>query len=280
MPGFMRRWLMSFVAVTAGLVALGGASVVLAAAEGESSLVTVQQGELPIVISAPHGGREAVDGVEPRTPSESAGVITVREDNTAELAEKLAEELERRLQKKPYLIIARFERKYIDANRPAESAYDNDAAKPHYDAFHKAVEEACRDVANKFQGGLLLDIHGQSSKPDEVLRGTSNGKTVKLLVERHGQAALIGPKSLMGLLAADGYDVLPKVDSDDNEEPKYTGGHIVRTYGSGNPGGIDAIQLEFGRKYRVPLDRAEETAEDLAEAVVAFSKEYLPAALK
>src|SRR3569833_293030 len=137
MPDFMRRWLMSSLAVTAGFVALEGASVVLAAAEGESSLVTVQQGELPIVISAPHGGREAVDGVEPRTPSESAGVITVREDNTAELAEKLAEELERRLQKKPYLIIARFERKYIDANRPAESAYDNDAAKPHYDAFHK-----------------------------------------------------------------------------------------------------------------------------------------------
>jgi hypothetical protein len=37
-----------------------------AAERAPADLVLVQQGELPIILTAPHGGREAIPGIEPR----------------------------------------------------------------------------------------------------------------------------------------------------------------------------------------------------------------------
>ena len=49
---------------------------------------------------------------------------TGRDNNTDELAETIAVQLEKRLNAKPFLVVARIERKYLDANRPTESAYE------------------------------------------------------------------------------------------------------------------------------------------------------------
>ena len=93
---------------------------------------------------------------------------TVRDDNTAELADKMLPELEKALGAKVWAVIARFERKYLDANRPAELGYESDKAKPYYDAYHSALEEACKAVKKKFGRGILIDIHGQAAHPDAI----------------------------------------------------------------------------------------------------------------
>ncbi|HWB00897.1 MAG TPA: hypothetical protein VG713_20540 [Pirellulales bacterium] len=247
--------------------------------DSTSDLVVVERGELPIVISAPHGGREPIPGVDVRKGDNAKKFVAVRDENTLELAEKLADEIEQRLKKRPYVVLAKFERKFADANRDPDDAYEASEAAPHYRAYHAALEQACREINNKWKGGLLLDIHGQGSFPDSVLRGTNNGETVKRLVDRRGSEALIGPTSLFGRLAAAGFDVMPKVDSADRETNGFSGGYIVRHYGSDQLGGIDAIQLEFGRKYRVPKDEAERTAAELAAVIVAYCQDYLPAAV-
>jgi hypothetical protein len=72
--------------------------------------------------------------------------------------------------------------------------------------------------------------------------------------------------------------VLPSCDADakTKEEPKFNGGHIVRTYGSHTGYAIDAIQLEFGTFLRdKDRDRYAKTAKDLAAAVAVFHDEYL-----
>jgi predicted N-formylglutamate amidohydrolase len=51
---------------------------------------------------------------------------TGRDNNTDELAETIAVRLEKRLNAKPFLVVARVERKYLDANRPTESAYESE----------------------------------------------------------------------------------------------------------------------------------------------------------
>ncbi len=247
----------------------------LIAAGAESPLITVVQGDLPIVLSAPHGGREAVPEVPVRVGRGATQFVTVRDDNTAELTEQIAKLLEQNLKRKPFVVIARFERKYIDVNRPAEHAYESPLAKPHYDAYHAALAEACRTVLNRWQRGLLIDVHGQTLEDDTIFRGTNNRRSVTRLLEQSGEVALSGEHSVCGVLAGRGYKIFPPGASRDNEHPRYNGGHIIRTYGSHAATGLDAIQLEFGTdlRRRQVLDK---TAEDTAVAIADFAREFLP----
>src|SRR5262249_49816912 len=144
---------------------------------------------------------------------------------------------------------------------------------PVYEAYHQAVARYCRDVQRTFGRGLLLDVHGQGSAADTIFRGTQNGKTVTLLVQRFGVKAHDGPQSFFGLLATRGFKVHPQGGG--KEQAGFTGGYIVQTYGSHQGYGIDAIQLEFGGDYRAK-DRRKETAARLAEVVAAYAKLYLP----
>ncbi|MGG7377516.1 hypothetical protein ACQ7B2_01530, partial [Escherichia coli] len=73
----------------------------------------------------------------------------VRDENTAELTEKLVAEIERLLDGKPWVVIARFERKYLDVNRAPEQGYESDKAKPYYDAYHGPLAAACKAVKEK-----------------------------------------------------------------------------------------------------------------------------------
>ena len=239
-------------------------------------LVIVRKGTLPIIISAPHGGRKEVPGVAERKGVGITQFATVRDENTDLLAEILATELEKKLGGKPWIVIARFDRKYIDANRPPDQSYESETAKSFYDAYHDPLIAACKAVKEKHGRGLLLDLHGQGVHQDAICRGTRNGKTLSLLVDRYGWPAVTGKHSVMGYLENAGYRVLPKCDAprETKEEPGFTGGHTVGTYGSHTGYGIDAIQLEFGVNFRFK-DMYSKTGKVLAEAVADFHDMYL-----
>ena len=238
--------------------------------------VTVQKGTLPVILSAPHGGKKKVPDVPERVGTGLTNFQTVRDENTAELTEKLAAEIETALKGKPWVVIARFERKYLDVNRSAEQGYESDKAKPYYDAYHGALVVACKAVKEKHGRGILLDIHGNAVHQNAICRGTQNLKTVSLLKERDGMVAIRGKNSVLGRMEKLGYKVIPSADDDDKakEEPKFTGGHIVTSYGSHTGYAIDAIQLELGTFLR-DKNKYETTAKDLAEAVRVFHDEYL-----
>jgi N-formylglutamate amidohydrolase len=240
--------------------------------------ILIQKGTLPIIVSAPHGGRKKVPDVPERIGRGLTNFQTVLDGNTAELAELFAAELEAQLKGKPWLVVARFERKYLDANRSAEQGYESEKARPLYDAYHGALAAACRAVKKQFGRGLLLDIHGQGEYRDAICRGTKNGKTVTLLKDRDGWPAVTGKRSVLGYLQRIGYKVLPSCDADEKtkEPAKFIGGYIVDTYGSHTGYAIDAIQLEFGSALRErEKDRYSRTAKDLATAVAVFHDEYL-----
>lgn len=247
-------------------------------------LITATRGDLPIILTSPHGGTLDVPDAPPRKDTGARTFVALRDTNTAELAERLADAIERELGKRPYVVIARFHRKYADANRPPSDAYDHAKAKSQYDAFHAAVRTAVDDVRARWGGGLLLDIHGQVARPDAIYRGTRDGKTVAALLGRAGAggAALVGPDSVLGHLGAAGYTVLPTVAEPGRatsaptigHEERFNGGHIVFAYGSHHPDGIDAIQLEFGTELRRTA-RLGRTAADVAKAVAAFAHTYM-----
>lgn len=242
-----------------------------------ADFVMVQQGELPLILSAPHGGTMLVPDVQPREGEGQArtpgNFVTARDSNTTELAQAISGEIERRYGKKPFLVASLAHRKYLDPNRPADLAYEHPNAEAVFKLYHRSLDSAVKQVFDTFHTGLLLDVHGQGSRSDTVFRGTKNGLTVKLLKERHGTAAHEGPASLFGLLAARGWHVHP-TPHDQPEQAGFTGGYIVQTYGSHQNTGIDAIQLEFGSQYRAPAN-AERTASDLVDALSEYGSLYL-----
>ncbi|MBN9519142.1 N-formylglutamate amidohydrolase [bacterium] len=253
----------------------------LPAARGEddpnaAALVEVQTGTLPIIITAPQGGSEKVPGVPERMGVGVKNFATLRDNGTDKLAKAFAADLEKQLGKKPWVVIARFDRKYIDANRAADQAYEDKAAKPYYDAYHDPLVKALKAVKEKFGYGILLDIHGQSKYPDAVLRGTQNGKSVVLLRQRHGYAAVAGKNSILGRFEAAGNKVFPTAAAGEKakEETGYSGGYTVSQYGSHTTYGIDAMQLVVGTKLR-SAESLPKTAKDLADATVAFHDAYL-----
>jgi N-formylglutamate amidohydrolase len=241
-----------------------------------SDLVTTQEGALPVILSAPHGGTKDVPGVAPRKgeglPTGGSGFFTGRDTNTEELAHAVSAAIEKKMGKKPYLVVAKFHRKYIDANRPPEIAYEEAKAKPTYDVYRQALAAYCRDVKKAYGRGLLLDIHGQGAMKGAVIRGTKDGKTVSLLIQRYGEKAHTGPNSFFGLLSASGCKVFPE-NLADKEYATLNGGNIVQTYGSGDYG-IDAIQLEFGGDFREKA-KLNDTADRVATTVEKFAKLYL-----
>lgn len=102
-----------------------------------------QRGNLPILITAPHGGTKAIPGVPKRTGKNPAtGAVipqfwTLQDDGTIEIALAVSDNLYQLLGARPYLVAADFDRKYIDANRAGEiAAYENPNAKPYYDFYH------------------------------------------------------------------------------------------------------------------------------------------------
>ena len=234
--------------------------------------VLVQEGSLPIILAAPHGGRLSLPGVSPRQGLKPGpgGFVTGADTNTDTLAQALGAALEERTGRRPYLVVARVHRKYVDLNRPIDNAIEDWKVRPVYDLYHRSLARFCEEVRKAHGHGLLLDIHGQAAMRDTVVRGTIDGVTDYGLVKRFGRRVHDGPESLAGLLVAHGIKTGPV---DTSPEPlSFRGGHTVKTYGEHD--GIGAVQLEFGSDFRAEA-RIPPTAAKVADAVADFARRYL-----
>jgi N-formylglutamate amidohydrolase len=230
----------------------------------ETNLVSRHQGTLPVILSCPHDGKESPTGVpDERTgegiPSDCPPFRTVSDLHTCEITEGVSQSLLDVFGEAPYVVNAEFDRKYIDANRRAECAYEVPAAQPYYDEYHNTLRNFVDEIRAENGGlGLLFDIHGTrviDDDPADFYLGTDNGNTVARLREAD-EHALFRRRSLHGFLAAAGHVVSPKQPGIP-ETPAVDGGHTVTTYGSSHEDGLDAIQIEIASPLR---DDAEKRA--------------------
>ena len=239
--------------------------------------ITVRQGQLPILVTAPHGGQKFLPGVGMRQQGVAAKLLLTPDEHTDAIAEKVASDLQSRLGRAPYLILAHFHRRQVDANRDEREAFDQPGGsevKAVYDAYHKAVAAACTEIEKVWGRGVLIDVHGQSAEPDGIFRGTGNGQTVTQLLREHGAAAIVGANGIPGALTRKGYRIIPDT-AVDRDDPRFPGRYTVRTYGSHTGRHIDAIELEIGNRLRAP-GKLDTTASDIGEAISVFARSYLP----
>ena len=124
-----------------------------AAEKTPADLVVARQGALPIILTAPHGGREAIPGIEPRQDRTNdpayrswGGFQRGGDSNTDVLALGIAAEITRLTGQAPYLVLANFQRRYVDANRPAELALDSPETRPYYDYYHQTIRRFVDEI--------------------------------------------------------------------------------------------------------------------------------------
>src|SRR5262249_23093374 len=238
-------------------------------------LVARHRGAIPVILTAPHGGEEQPPGVEkPRT---GAGLppdcrFKTKSDRfTRTIIRGVAQTLFDVFAEEPYVVFANFDRKFIDANRSRQCAFEDPEAAKFYDEYHNTIRGFVDEVRVDNGGlGLIFDIHGTdgvSSDPADIYLGTLNGQAISSLLNRD-PLALSRRRSLPGLLRADAYVVSSKVPE------TLQGDFTLEASGSFNPNVLDAIQIEIESALRIDEAKRNVFIEDLAHAISSLVSRY------
>ena len=103
-------------------------------------LVDWHIGRMPLVITCPHDGRAEPPGV-PERPDDQAGCLTKKQADlsTRTIALGLSSAVQALMGLEPSMVVARFHRRYIDANRPEKCAFVAREARPLYREYASVV---------------------------------------------------------------------------------------------------------------------------------------------
>lgn len=245
-------------------------------------LVDRLRGTLPILLACGHDGARQPEGVRARSRDgvpASCAFNASRDLRVANLTRAVAEQLRGQAGEAPYVAIAEFHRKYIDANRSEDCAFEPGPAEAYYHEYHAVLRGFVDEIRAENDGiGLLLDLHGAQRReeaPADIYVGTENGRTITALRQGTSDDALYRRRGLVGLLQAAGYATLPG-GFGEPEHPAFTGGYTVESYGSDRADGIDAIQLEIVAELRTNATRRATLATDLANAILSLLPRWLP----
>ena len=252
---------------------------------GTNQWVECTAGDLPIVISVPHGGTQRPAAIPDRTLGS-----TVADANTIQLATALSAALSKRTGRAPYVIVNHLHRKKLDANREIEEAAQGNAdAERAWREYHAFVDEACADVALRFGNGLYIDLHGHAhavarvelgylltareldlSDAELTRRGAGEKSSSSALLRSRGSdfiEVLRGPTSLGGFLSSEFACVPSPSCPSPGQDEYFNGGYSTRVHASAIPG----VQIE------APLPGVRDTPENrarfgrsLAKAIESF----------
>jgi len=175
---------------------------------------TFQSGDIPILITVPHGGSDAPAGLSTRTISYGE-LVTNKELYLRDIALDVADRLENVHDIVPYLVLGEVHRQYLDYNRdednllnggPENEAYESAAAETYYDDYHARIDGYVGDIQTNHGSGLLIDMHGTGSVPDKIVRGTRNGDAIWELLSGHDVTSITASEEYAGQTAAMAHD--------------------------------------------------------------------------
>lgn len=265
---------------------------------GTDSLIEYKCGNLPIILSSPHGGYETPAILPDRI---CTGCVTQRDSYTQELTRQIEASILFKTGCYPHVIINRIHRRKLDANREIIEATDsNSVTEPYWHEYMNFIDSARNIVYGSHPKGLFLDIHGhghtiQRLELGYLLNGTDLRKNDSSLntspissktsilnlrfsnINSYSHSQLIrGPHSFGAMIQRRGY---PTVPSDSIpfplvSEPYFNGGYNTVRFGSRNGGTIDAIQIESHQDVRFTYAKRVEYADSLAEAILEYMEKH------
>jgi hypothetical protein len=274
---------------------------------GENRYIEYIAGNLPVILSASHGGDLAPPGIPDRTAARCGGNATTAKDlNTRELTLALRAALVDRFGGHPHVVINHLHRRKLDANRAlGEAACGNAAAGKAWNEYHAFLEAARAAVVKADGRGWYMDIHGHGHEKqrlelgyllsrsdlnlgdaaldaDDAYRRKSSIQTLAGSAGVPFSELLRGAVSLGSLYADHGYPSIPsESDPAPHQDDYFTGGYNTFRYGCSDraasyggvaSGPICGVQIEANR------DGVREDAGQwarFAEATAAILEQYL-----
>lgn len=294
------RTRLAFAALAASLLAVSGVLAATAekipgqSASGLDRHVESIAGNLPIVLTAPHGGRLRPDAIPNRTEG-----VTDMDANTQELARAVAAEFFARTGRHVALVASQLHRIKLDPNRELKEAAQGSAiAERAWREYHAAIEAALAAAVARHGFAFLVDLHGhahpiarlelgyaldakQLNQTDAALdaAGLVAVSTLRDLHARRGGSAadlLRGPRSLGAFFAERGFRAVPSpTEPRPGDGPFFSGGYTVRRH-CAEPATtkIDGLQIECHRAgVRDTAENRTRFAQVAAESLLLFLRE-------
>jgi len=241
---------------------------------------------MPVILTCPHDGSESPPKVNERTSAETPAGCNFnsgRDTETSAITEAVAQKILDVSGLSPYVVIARFHRKFIDANRKESCAFIDPDAQPFYNEYHNRISGYIAQILSQNQNrGFLFDIHGTAvidDDPADIYLGTANGSTLLPSFDRgnlfmqHGLHGLLKwarhQTGIGGLGPVFQYRVSPENETT-TETGEVNGGFTVRKYGDV----INSIQVELASTVRNDGEKRSFAIEDLAFAIINFARRY------
>ena len=231
---------------------------------GRNGYVEYMPGELPVVLSAPHGGAFTPNEIPDRTFG-----TTATDRNTVELILAVRESFLEQTGRAPQVIISHLARSKFDANREiVEAAQSDPFAEQAWEEFQDWIGMARVTIDQDFGRGMYFDLHGHGHDIDRLelgyllsasdLNQSDTPLNALAVVARSSirdlgrdsplpfSQLLRGPTSLGGYLQAEGVRALPSPgDPSPGSDAYFTGGYNTRRHGAVSDGEvISGVQIE------------------------------------
>ena len=264
---------------------------------GRNQYIEYIKGNLPIIISAPHGGYLYPSEIPDRTKAGCTGsdsFVVGRDTNSQEYARGVWEDIKQLTGKYPHIIINHLARKKLDANRYLDmAACDHQWAEQAWYEYHEFIDYAKSMVHQQCVQGQYFDFHtsghemkwielgyllGSSdlSHSDEQLNSATyiDKSSIKNLIYRNDlyfPEVIRGETSLSGYLQNQGYSSLPSpLNPDPEGNPYFTGGYNTAHFGSRGGGTINGLQIETQYSFISSSEKVNLYARALAESIIGF----------
>jgi len=165
-------------------------------------------GDIPLVISVPHGGYIKDLRIEDRDCSEHGRVVKGADSNTIATARAIQQVFWETYGKRPYFIISRLSRNKVDQNRDvALGACGDPLATQAWNFYHGAIDRALSRAKKDSQWAIFIDLHGHAHKNPRLELGYSlNREQLSKAYTKKGLGELGGKSSLGNLISAKGTD--------------------------------------------------------------------------
>lgn len=245
---------------------------------GSSDYVEYIPGNLPLIITVPHGG----DLLPASIPDRNCSIcVSTKDAFTRELAMSIKSYYQSESACLPHFIINHLHRRKMDANREiVEAANGNPDATNAWNEFHQYIRTARKAVLSNYSSGLQVDLHGHGHdnqrielgyllQSDELSKSESSLNALSLIgsssiknlifnnLQKLDHASILrGNSSLGQILEVLGFPTVPSKEDPFplSHEPYFSGGFNTQIYGSRDSGQIDAIQVECNRDIRFETD--------------------------
>ena len=152
--------------------------------------VEFREGNIPLIIVAPHGGDLKPQWIENR---DCKGSVITKDLYTLDIAFQVENELKNKGYQ-PYIVYAKIHRIKLDLNRSLETSHcEDDTSNELWQLFHDQIFNYRQEIISKFNRGLLIDFHGHGHPIQRIelwdlsgkLISQSNGNRI-LLPENNG----------------------------------------------------------------------------------------------